>query len=67
MRFESLLGIKNDKQVAIEEEGSGKENLIKTKIALDKSIETKLVVIEEPENHLTASSTREQLANIEKK
>lgn len=66
LRFESLLGIKNDKQVAIEEEGSGKENLIKTKIALDKSIETKLVVIEEPENHLTASSTREQLANIEK-
>ena len=53
LRFESLLG-------------SGKENLIKTKIALDKSIETKLVVIEEPENHLTASSTREQLANIEK-
>lgn len=64
LKFESLLGVSSKDGVFLEEEGSGKENLIKTKLALNSKSNSKLVIIEEPENHLTAYNTRKQLSAI---
>ncbi|MHA8111417.1 ATP-dependent nuclease [Lactobacillaceae bacterium Melli_B4] len=46
--------------------GSGKENIIKTNVALN-GTEAKLILIEEPENHLSFDLSREQIKKIQSK
>lgn len=55
-----------DNDILLENKGRGMENLLKTKIALDKA-KSKLDVIsiEEPENHLSHTNLRQMLKNIE--
>lgn len=51
--FENIITILDD-DVPIENKGKGKENLLKTKIAVNKNIERiNIIAIEEPENHLS--------------
>lgn len=64
--LESILDVINvNNQVSIRHLGSGQENLIKTKLALE-SEDTRLILIEEPENHLSTNNTKQQITNIKK-
>lgn len=51
--------------IPIENKGSGMENLIKTKIALEKSNNNNVISIEEPENHLSYNNLRKMIKEIE--
>ena len=51
--------------IALENRGSGMENLIKTKIALKKENNVDVVLIEEPETHLSISNLQKMLSEIE--
>jgi len=51
-----------DSPIPLRQEGSGVENIIKTKIALKS--ESKLVLLEEPENHLTFDLATQQIQFI---
>lgn len=62
--LENLLGI-FDSEVLLENKGKGKENLIKTEIALGKNIGSDVISIEEPENHLSHINLRKMIKNIE--
>lgn len=62
IKFASLLDVQVPHKGSVEELGSGQENLIKTRLSLKSS--SKLIVIEEPENHLSASNTRNQISQI---
>lgn len=44
--------------------GKGEENIVKTSLSLNNKSKTDLVMIEEPENHLSYSNTRKQIARI---
>src|SRR5699024_10369027 len=48
--------------VSLRELGSGRENLIKTRLSLNS--DSKLIIVEEPENHLTATNTRKQIDQL---
>lgn len=51
--FENILTVLDD-NIPVENKGKGKENIIKTKIALDKKVgKVDVLAIEEPENHLS--------------
>lgn len=52
-----------NKKIFMRDAGSGQENIIKTKLALSES-ETKLILLEEPENHLAFDSSRKQIDSI---
>lgn len=67
LALETILSI-FDEGIPLENKGKGLENLIKTKIALDKS-KNKLdvVMIEEPENHLCHTNLRQMLSVIEER
>lgn len=61
--LERIVDVKDkQKDIYIRDLGSGEENLIKTKLSLKSK--SSLIMIEEPENHLTAEKTREQLELI---
>lgn len=61
--LERIVDVKDkQKDIYIRDLGSGEENLIKTKLSLKSR--SSLIMIEEPENHLTAEKTREQLELI---
>lgn len=60
--LENLLDLKSD-GVSIQNKGKGKENLIKTEIALE--IQNDLILLEEPENHLSYLNTRKLIKDIE--
>ena len=61
--MEGIVDVKDkQKDIYIRDLGSGEENLIKTKLSLKSK--SSLIMIEEPENHLTAEKTREQLELI---
>ncbi|MCF7753969.1 AAA family ATPase [Paenibacillus xylanexedens] len=60
--FENLLDLKSD-GISIQNMGKGKENLIKTEIALDASSD--LILLEEPENHLSYINTRKLILDIQ--
>ncbi|WP_180676355.1 ATP-dependent nuclease [Leuconostoc citreum] len=62
-KLESILDVTNNQQISIRHLGSGKENQIKTSLALENQ-NTSLVLIEEPENHLSSGNTRSQINNI---
>lgn len=64
--LESVLSVFED-SVALENRGSGMENLIKTQIALDRHSGLDSILIEEPENHLGFSNLRKMLQEISDK
>lgn len=61
--LEQLLEIRNE-GISLRNRGKGEENLIKTELALQKQTNLNVVMIEEPENHLSYSNTRKQLKKI---
>lgn len=62
--FENIISILDD-NIPLENKGKGKENLIKTKIALDKNVgKMDVVAIEEPENHLSFPNLKKMLEEI---
>lgn len=64
--FENLITIFDD-DIQIENKGKGKENIIKTQIALNKkSDKFDIVAIEEPENHLSYTNLRKMIEEIKK-
>lgn len=60
--LENLLDLKSE-GVSIQNKGKGKENLIKTEIAL--KVESDLILLEEPENHLSYINTRKLVQDIQ--
>lgn len=60
--LENLLDLKSD-GVSIQNKGKGKENLIKTEIALE--VDSDLILLEEPENHLSYINTRKLIKDIQ--
>lgn len=66
MIFENILTILDD-SIPIENKGKGKENIIKTKIVLDRNVgKMDVVAIEEPENHLSFNNLKIMIEDIEK-
>ena len=62
--LENLITI-YDNNIPLESKGSGMENIIKTEIALAKAGETiELILLEEPENHLSHSNLRSMINRI---
>lgn len=61
--LETVLSVYED-SIALENRGSGMESLIKTQIALDKSNGLNVILMEEPENHLSFSSLQKMLDTI---
>ena len=53
--------------IALENRGSGMESLIKTEIALEKANGLDVILIEEPENHLSFTTLRQMLHEISNK
>lgn len=65
--LESILSI-YEEGIALENKGKGMESLIKTKIALDKpNSKIDLILIEEPENHLSYTNMLNMISEIETK
>ncbi|MFR0899621.1 MAG: ATP-dependent nuclease [Anaerobutyricum sp.] len=54
-------------EIALENRGSGMESLIKTEIALEKSNGLDVILMEEPENHLSFTTLRKMLEGISEK
>lgn len=63
--LETILTVYED-SIALENHGSGMESLIKTQIALDKSNGLDVILMEEPENHLSFSTLNKMLQEISK-
>lgn len=61
--LETILSIYED-SIALENRGSGMESLIKTQIALDRANGLDVILMEEPENHLSFSTLRKMLQQI---
>ncbi len=63
--FENIITVL-DNDIPLENKGKGTENLIKTQIALDKKkTSLSLVLIEEPENHLSHTNLRKMISEIQ--
>lgn len=61
--LETVLSIYED-SIALENRGSGMESLIKTQIALDRANGLDVIMMEEPENHLSFSTLKKMLQQI---
>ena len=61
--LETVLSI-YEGSIALENRGSGMESLIKTRIALDKANGLDIILMEEPENHLSFLNLRKMLQQI---
>lgn len=61
--LETILSV-YENSVALENRGSGMESLIKTQIALDKVNGLDVILMEEPENHLSFSTLNKMLYEI---
>ncbi len=61
--LETILSVYED-SIALENRGSGMESLIKTQIALDKANGLDVILMEEPENHLSFSTLKKMLREI---
>ena len=62
--FENIITILDD-NIPIENKGKGKENMIKTQIALDKNVgKIDVLAIEEPESHLSFTNLRQMISEI---
>lgn len=55
--------VSSEKNILLRDMGSGTENIIKTKLAMD--VESKLILLEEPENHLSFDLARQQIKQIQ--
>ena len=64
--LEAILSVYED-SIPLENRGSGMESLIKTKIALDKKSGLDVILMEEPENHLSFSTLQKMLQEISEK
>ncbi|UUV23649.1 MULTISPECIES: ATP-dependent endonuclease [Lysinibacillus] len=60
--LDNLVDLKSD-GISIQNKGKGKENLIKTEIALE--VNSDLIMLEEPENHLSYVNTRKLINDIQ--
>lgn len=63
--LENILSV-YENSVSLENQGSGRENLIKTEIALDKNSKIDVLLIEEPENHLSFTNLNQMIDKIVK-
>lgn len=64
--FENIITIIDD-NIPIQNKGKGRENIIKTQIALDKNIgKIDILAMEEPENHLSFSNLKQMISEIKK-
>ena len=61
--LESILSVYED-SIALENRGRGMESLIKTQIALDKANGLDVILMEEPENHLSFLNLKKMLQHI---
>lgn len=61
--LETILSVYED-SIALENRGSGMESLIKTQIALDRANGLDVILMEEPENHLSFLTLRKMLQEI---
>lgn len=61
--LETILSV-YENSIALENRGSGMESLIKTQIALDKTNKLDVILMEEPENHLSFSTLKKMLQEI---
>ena len=61
--LETVLSIYED-YIALENRGSGMESLIKTQIALDRANGLDVILMEEPENHLSFATLKKMLQQI---
>lgn len=61
--LETILSVYED-SISLENRGSGTESLIKTQIALDKKNGIDIILMEEPENHLSHSTMNKMLKAI---
>lgn len=61
--LETILSI-YENSIALENRGSGMESLIKTQIALEKANGLDVILMEEPENHLSFTTLRTMLKKI---
>lgn len=61
LKLSSIVDVQ-DNNISLQELGSGEENLLKTKLSIDS--DAKLIVVEEPENHLTSNNTRKQIDKL---
>ena len=61
--LENILSV-YENSISLENQGSGRENLIKTEIALDKNSKIDVLLIEEPENHLSLTSLNQMIDKI---
>lgn len=61
--LEAILSVYED-SIALENRGSGIESLIKTQIALDKANGLDVILMEEPENHLSFATLNKMLHEI---
>lgn len=61
--LENVISVYED-SISLENRGSGMESLIKTQIALDKVNNLELILMEEPENHLSFSNLNKMLNEI---
>lgn len=63
VNLENIIDVLDQKKkIFVRDLGSGEENLVKTRLSFNSS--AKLVLIEEPENHLTSENTRKQIELI---
>ncbi|NHM15286.1 AAA family ATPase [Eggerthellaceae bacterium zg-887] len=61
--MENIISVFED-SISLENRGSGMESLIKTQIALDRASGLDVILMEEPENHLSFASLRKMLREI---
>ena len=61
--LENMISIK-DSGITLENKGSGAASIIKTDLALNKNLNTNIIAIEEPENHLSHTNLRKMINNI---
>lgn len=64
--LETILSVYED-SISLENRGSGMESFIKTKIVLDKKSGLDVILMEEPENHLSFSTLQKMLQEISEK
>lgn len=62
--FDNLISI-YENEIPLENKGKGIENIIKTKISINKHSNLDLILLEEPENHLCHSNLLKMLEEIE--
>lgn len=65
-KFSNLIEIREN-DISLRNMGKGEENILKTSLSLEKKSNLDLVMLEEPENHLSYSNTRKQIAKIQEK